>query len=231
MKNDNKIIPFLAAAGLILYVAASIEAHQHGRKDISITTQIMLMILLGGLALIMLLPDLSFFRRRKKNDLIIIDLDQDRHPIKIYQVQEKDLILFCMTEFNMDFRIDEWGELKAELTNRLKQENENHAQLEKWCRQGRSSTISGHDLVATLEYEAPDGFHADILPVSRVPDALCASAIVIKANYPNSLIFHSRQELDEWMSKLNHNQWEEYHAKISGFQRKTKRLLTTGQAK
>lgn len=70
MKNDNKIIPFLAAAGLILYVAASIEAHQHGRKDISITTQIMLMILFGGLALIMLLPDLSFFRRRKKNDLI-----------------------------------------------------------------------------------------------------------------------------------------------------------------
>ena len=211
MKNDNKIIPFLAAAGLILYVAASIEAHQHGKKDISITTQIMLMILLGG--------------------LIIIDLDQDRHPVKIYQVQEKDLILFCMTEFNMDFRIDEWGELKAELTNRLKQENENHAQLEKWCRQGRSSAISGHDQVATLEYEAPDGFHADILPVSRVPDALCASAIVIKANYPNSLIFHSRQELDEWMSKLNHDQWEEYHAKISGFQRKTKRLLTTGQAK
>ena len=131
----------------------------------------------------------------------------------------------------MDFRIDEWGELKAELTNRLQQENENHAQLEKWCRQGRSSAISGHDQVATLEYEAPDGFHADILPVSRVPDALCASAIVIKANYPNSLIFHSRQELDEWMSKLNHDQWEEYQAKITGFQRKTKRLLTVGRTK
>ena len=231
MKNDNKIIPFLAAAGLILYMVATIDAHQHGKKDIPITTQIMMMIFMGVLALVLLLPDHSFLRRRKKSELIIIDLDQNRHPVKIYQVQEKDLILFCMTEFDMDFRIDEWGELKAELANRLKQENENHAQLEKWCRQGRSSAISGHDQVATLEYEAPDGFHADILPVSRVPDALCASAIVIKANYPNSLIFHSRQELDEWMSKLNHDQWEEYQAKITGFQRKTKRLLTTGQAK
>ena len=37
--------------------------------------------------------------------------------------------------------------------------------------------------------------------------------------------------MNGWMSKLNPDQWEAYQAKITGFQRKTKRLLTTGQAK
>lgn len=231
MTNDEVNVRLRDAMAACLLVIMTARAAVRGKTGISLWDKIMLSLTMLIFRLILSIPDCLFFWWRDKPSLTIVDMDEKQQPVKIYQVQEKDLILFCMTEFNMDFRIDEWGELKAELTNRLKQENENHAQLEKWCRQGRSSAISGHDQVAALEYEAPDGFHADILPVSRVPDALCASAIVIKANYPNSLIFHSRQELDEWMSKLNHDQWEEYQAKITGFQRKTKRLLTTGQAK
>lgn len=229
MKNDNKIIPFLAAAGLILYVAASIEAHQHGRKDISITTQIMLMILLGGLALIMLLPDLSFFRRRKKNDLIIIDLDQDRHPVKIYQVQEKDLILFCMTEFNMDFRINEWKELETKLKERILTAKHNRLQLEQWLRQGRACLIPGATKITTLEFDSPDGFVSKLLPVEAVPDAITAAIIVIHNNYPNSIIFHSEQELDGWLEKLPWKQRKSIHAQIDEFRYKREWLLVNGQ--
>ena len=228
MKNDNKIIPFLAAAGLILYVAASIEAHQHGRKDISITTQIMLMILLGGLALIMLLPDLSFFRRRKKNDLIIIDLDQNRHPVKIYQVQEKDLILFCKTEFDMDFQVDEWKELEANLKKRLQTED-NRLQLEQWLQQGRVSQTPGSTKVATLEFDSRGGWVATILPVQTVPDEITAAITVIHTNYPNSIIFRPEQELDDGAENLPWKQWKNTHAKVDGFRHKRNRQLVFGQ--
>ena len=228
MKNDNKIIPLLAVAGLILYMVASIDAHLHGKKDIPITTQIMLMILLGGLALIMLLPDLSFFRSRKENELIIIDLDQDQHPVKIYQVQEEDLILYCMTEFDMDFRVNEWKELEAKLKERILTTKHNRLQLEQWLRQGRASLAPGATKIATLEFDSPDGFVSKILPVETVPDAITAAIIVIRNNYPNSIIFHSEQELDGWLEKLPWKQRKSIHAKIDEFRYKRERLLVNG---
>lgn len=162
----------------------------------------MLMIFLGGLALIMLLPDLSFFRRRKKNDLIIIDLDQNRHPVKIYQVQEKDLILFCKTEFGMDFQVDEWKELEANLKKRLQTEEDNRLQLEQWLQQGRASQTPGSTKVATLEFDSRDGWVATILPVQTVPDEITAAITVIHTNYPNSIIFRPEQELDDGAKRL-----------------------------
>ena len=226
MTNDEVNVRLRDAMAACLLVIMTARAAVRGKTGISLWDKIMLSLTMLIFRLILMIPDCLFFWWRDKPSLTIVDMDEKQQPLQTYQVREEDLILFCKTEFDMDFQVDEWKELEVNLKKRLQTEEDKRLQLEQWLQQGRASQTPGSTKVATLEYEAPDGFHADILPISRVPDALCASAIVIKANYPNSLIYHSQQEWDEWMNKLNHDQREEYQAKITGFQRKTKCLLT-----
>ena len=206
MTNNEVNVRLRDAMAACLLVIMTARAAVRRKKGISLWDKIMLSLTMLIFRLILSIPDCLFFWWRDKPSLTIVDMDEKQQPVKIYQVQEKDLILFCMTEFNMDFRIDEWGELKAELTNRLKQENENHAQLEKWCRQGRSSQTPGSTKVATLEFDSRGGWVATILPVQAVPDEITAAITVIHTNYPNSIIFRPEQELDDGAERLPRKQ-------------------------
>ena len=129
----------------------------------------------------------------------------------------------------MDFQVDEWKELEANLKKRLQTEEDNRLQLEQWLQQGRASQTPGSTKVATLEFDSRDGWVATILPVQTVPDEITAAITVIHTNYPNSIIFRSEQELDAGAERLPWKQWENTHTKVDGFRHKRNRQFVFRQ--
>ena len=229
MTNNEVNVRLRDAIAACLLVIMTARAAVRRKTEISLWDKIMLSLTMLIFRLILSIPDCLFFWWRDKPSLTIIDMDEKQQPVKIYQVQEKDLILFCMTEFNMDFRINEWKELETKLKERILTAKHNRLQLEQWLRQGRACLIPGATKITTLEFDSPDGFVSKLLPVEAVPDAITAAIIVIHNNYPNSIIFHSEQELDGWLEKLPWKQRKSIHAQIDEFRYKREWLLVNGQ--
>lgn len=202
MTNNEVNVRLRDAMAACLLVIMTARAAVRGKTGISLWDKIMLSLTMLIFRLILSIPDCLFFWWRDKPSLTIIDMDEKQQPVKIYQVQEKDLILFCKTEFGMDFQVDEWKELEANLKKRLQTEEDNRLQLEQWLQQGRASQTPGSTKVATLEFDSRDGWVATILPVQTVPDEITAAITVIHTNYPNSIIFRPEQELDDGAKRL-----------------------------
>ena len=202
MTNNEVNVRLRDAIAACLLVIMTARAAVRRKTGISLWDKIMLSLTMLIFRLILSIPDCLFFWWRDKPSLTIIDMDEKQQPVKIYQVQEKDLILFCKTEFGMDFQVDEWKELEANLKKRLQTEEDNRLQLEQWLQQGRASQTPGSTKVATLEFDSRDGWVATILPVQTVPDEITAAITVIHTNYPNSIIFRPEQELDEGAKRL-----------------------------
>ena len=202
MTNNEVNVRLRDAIAACLLVIMTARAAGRRKTGISLWDKIMLSLTMLIFRLILSIPDCLFFWWRDKPSLTIIDMDEKQQPVKIYQVQEKDLILFCKTEFGMDFQVDEWKELEANLKKRLQTEEDNRLQLEQWLQQGRASQTPGSTKVATLEFDSRDGWVATILPVQTVPDEITAAITVIHTNYPNSIIFRPEQELDDGAKRL-----------------------------
>lgn len=202
MTNNEVNVRLRDAIAACLLVIMTARAAVRRKTGISLWDKIMLSLTMLIFRLILSIPDCLFFWWRDKPSLTIIDMDEKQQPVKIYQVQEKDLILFCKTEFGMDFQVDEWKELEANLKKRLQTEEDNRLQLEQWLQQGRASQTPGSTKVATLEFDSRDGWVATILPVQTVPDEITAAITVIHTNYPNSIIFRPEQELDDGAKRL-----------------------------
>lgn len=228
MTNDEVNVRLRDAMAACLLVIMTARAAVRGKTGISLWDKIMLSLTMLIFRLILSIPDCLFFWWRDKPSLTIVDMDEKQQPVKIYQVQEKDLILFCKTEFDMDFQVDEWKELEANLKKRLQTED-NRLQLEQWLQQGRVSQTPGSTKVATLEFDSRGGWVATILPVQTVPDEITAAITVIHTNYPNSIIFRPEQELDDGAENLPWKQWKNTHAKVDGFRHKRNRQLVFGQ--
>ena len=172
MTNNEVNVRLRDAIAACLLVIMTARAAVRRKTGISLWDKIMLSLTMLIFRLILSIPDCLFFWWRDKPSLTIIDMDEKQQPVKIYQVQEKDLILFCKTEFGMDFQVDEWKELEANLKKRLQTEEDNRLQLEQWLQQGRASQTPGSTKVATLEFDSRDGWVATILPVQTVPDEI-----------------------------------------------------------
>ena len=228
MTNDEVNVRLRDAMAACLLVIMTARAAVRRKTEISLWDKIMLSLTMLIFRLILSIPDCLFFWWRDKPSLTIVDMDEKQQPVKIYQVQEKDLILFCKTEFDMDFQVDEWKELEANLKKRLQTED-NRLQLEQWLQQGRVSQTPGSTKVATLEFDSRGGWVATILPVQTVPDEITAAITVIHTNYPNSIIFRPEQELDDGAENLPWKQWKNTHAKVDGFRHKRNRQLVFGQ--
>ena len=228
MTNDEVNVRLRDAMAACLLVIMTARAAVRRKTEISLWDKIMLSLTMLIFRLILMIPDCLFFWWRDKPSLTIVDMDEKQQPVKIYQVQEKDLILFCKTEFDMDFQVDEWKELEANLKKRLQTED-NRLQLEQWLQQGRVSQTPGSTKVATLEFDSRGGWVATILPVQTVPDEITAAITVIHTNYPNSIIFRPEQELDDGAENLPWKQWKNTHAKVDGFRHKRNRQLVFGQ--
>ena len=228
MTNDEVNVRLRDAMAACLLVIMTARAAVRGKTGISLWDKIMLSLTMLIFRLILSIPDCLFFWWRDKPSLTIVDMDEKQQPVKIYQVQEKDLILFCKTEFDMDFQVDEWKELEANLKKRLQTEEDNRLQLEQWLQQGRDSQTPGSTKVATLEFESRGGWVATILPVQAVPDEITAAITVIHTNYPNSIIFRPEQELDDGEERLPWKQWKNTHTKVDGFRHKRNRQLSIG---
>lgn len=220
MTNDEVNVRLRDAMAACLLVIMTARAAVRGKTGISLWDKIMLSLTMLIFRLILSIPDYLFFWWRDKPSLTIVDMDEKQQPIQTYQVREEDLILYCKTEFDMDFQVDEWKELEANLKKRLQTEEDNCLQLEQWLKQGRASLTPGSTKVATLEFDSRDGRVATILPVQTVPDEITAAITVIHTNYPNSIIFRSEQELDDGAEKLPWKQWENTHTKVDGFRHK-----------
>ena len=201
MTNNEVNVRLRDAIAACLLVIMTARAAVRRKTGISLWDKIMLSLTMLIFRLILSIPDCLFFWWRDKPSLTIVDMDEKQQPVKIYQVQEKDLILFCKTEFGMDFQVDEWKELEANLKKRLQTED-NRLQLEQWLQQGRVSQTPGSTKVATLEFDSRGGWVATILPVQTVPDEITAAITVIHTNYPNSIIFRPEQELDDGAKRL-----------------------------
>ena len=206
MTNNEVNVRLRDAIAACLLVIMTARAAVRRKTGISLWDKIMLSLTMLIFRLILSIPDCLFFWWRDKPSLTIIDMDEKQQPVKIYQVQEKDLILFCKTEFGMDFQVDEWKELEANLKKRLQTEEDNRLQLEQWLQQGRASQTPGSTKVATLEFDSRGGWVATILPVQAVPDEITAAITVIHTNYPNSIIFRPEQELDDGAERLPRKQ-------------------------
>ena len=228
MTNDEVNVRLRDAMAACLLVIMTARAAVRRKTEISLWDKIMLSLTMLIFRLILSIPDCLFFWWRDKPSLTIVDMDEKQQPVKIYQVQEKDLILFCKTEFDMDFQVDEWKELEANLKKRLQTED-NRLQLEQWLQQGRVCQTPGSTKVATLEFDSRGGWVATILPVQTVPDEITAAITVIHTNYPNSIIFRPEQELDDGAENLPWKQWKNTHAKVDGFRHKRNRQLVFGQ--
>lgn len=229
MTNDEVNVRLRDAMAACLLVIMTARAAVRGKTGISLWDKIMLSLTMLIFRLILSIPDCLFFWWRDKPSLTIVDMDEKQQPVKIYQVQEKDLILFCKTEFDMDFQVDEWKELETNLKKRLQTEEDNRLQLEQWLQQGRASQTPGSTKVATLEFDSRGGWVATILPVQAVPDEITAAITVIHTNYPNSIIFRSEQEFDDDEERLPWKQWKNTHTKVDGFRHKRNRQLVFGQ--
>lgn len=223
MTNDEVNVRLRDAMAACLLVIMTARAAIRRKMGISLWDKIMLSLTMLIFRLILSIPDCLFFWWRDNPSLTIIDMDEKQQPVKIYQVQGKDLILFCKTEFDMDFQVDEWKELEANLKKRLQTEEDNRLQLEQWLQQGRASQTPGSTKVATLEFDSRGGWVATILPVQTVPDEITAAITVIHTNYPNSIIFRSEQELNDGAERQLRKQWKNIHAKVDGFRRKWNR--------
>ena len=189
MTNNEVNVRLRDAMAACLLVIMTARAAVRRKTGISLWDKIMLSLTMLIFRLILSIPDCLFFWWRDNPSLTIIDMDEKQQPVKIYQVQEKDLILFCKTEFDMDFQVDEWKELEANLKKRLQTEEDNRLQLEQWLQQGRASQTPGSTKVATLEFDSRDGWVATILPVQTVPDEIAAAIAAIHTNYPNPNYF------------------------------------------
>ena len=189
MTNNEVNVRLRDAIAACLLVIMTARAAVRRKTGISLWDKIMLSLTMLIFRLILSIPDCLFFWWRDKPSLTIIDMDEKQQPVKIYQVQEKDLILFCKKVFGLDFKVDEWKYLEAKLKTRLQTEEDNRLQLEQWLQQGRASQTPGSTKVATLEFDSRDGWVATILPVQTVPDEITAAITVIHTNYPNSIIF------------------------------------------
>ena len=143
MTNNEVNVRLRDAMAACLLVIMTARAAVRRKTGISLWDKIMLSLTMLIFRLILSIPDCLFFWWRDKPSLTIVDMDEKQQPVKIYQVQEKDLILFCKTEFDMDFQVDEWKELEANLKKRLQTEEDNRLQLEQWLQQGRASLTPG----------------------------------------------------------------------------------------
>lgn len=151
MTNDEVNVRLRDAMAACLLVIMTARAAVRGKTGISLWDKIMLSLTMLIFRLILSIPDYLFFWWRDKPSLTIVDMDEKQQPIQTYQVREEDLILYCKTEFDMDFQVDEWKELEANLKKRLQTEEDNCLQLEQWLKQGRASLTPGSTKVATLE--------------------------------------------------------------------------------
>lgn len=169
MTNNEVNVRLEDAMAACLLVIMTARAAVRRKTGISFWDKIMLSLTMLIFRLILSIPDCLFFWWRSKTSLTIVDMDEKQQPVQTYQVREEDLILFCKTEFDMDFQVDEWKELEANLKKRLQTEEDNRLQLEQWLQQGRASQTPGSTKVATLEFDSRDGFVSKLLPERSCP--------------------------------------------------------------
>lgn len=226
MKILDKYMPLLAGIGMILFLATSFDAYQQGNKDISWSSKIIISISITLLGLILIIPEFRQPRWRKPQKLIIVDTGLMHDTCKIIEITGEELALYCMSEFQMQYEIDDWPALRDKLESRIQQSNGDPVLLQKWRRQGRICEQAGEKRVATLEYMAHGNHEANIFSEKKMPDSISAAIYVLSANHPNLLIFRSWKETESWLDQLDDDLRNKISISITDFQRKRDHILS-----